>query len=483
MATLSPAVSISYLRSKFDELNISPRFTRALLRDSEFQKLLYKNHQLCYLNEFLKKFDDVKLSYNQLAFIFDMNRRTVAKSIAKGPQNPKPKGRHLAFDENTENQILDEIIRRSNIGQSITQGEILTYIKENHDKSVMKGWLNQFYLRHRDKIKKARSFPQEDLRMSVPRAYLKQHIINMHKHLEGRFSELTFNLDEVGSSEWEDRKPKKVFVDANLDSNHITHLVSRKIPHMTLLTCVSAAGDSLTPLLITKHELNEKFWETGIRPDEDVMARVRDPPYISKELFLEYLDIVLLPYITAVREKLRIEEKESILLMDSCTAHCDDSIKEILGKNNILIMTYPSHTTNLFQALDLSLFGVFKRNKNKLDTETTNKSLEETAINVIKAYEQIATIFNILGSFKRAGIGQDMNSNPKRIKIDVEQIVTNPGFKELWNMNIKIEDISKRRQNHVFGIININSLPDSCTIFTNNDSLYEKDEEIEQYFK
>ena len=73
MATLSPAVSISYLRSKFDELNISPRFTRALLRDSEFQKLLYKNHQLCYLNEFLKKFDDVKLSYNQLAFIFDMN--------------------------------------------------------------------------------------------------------------------------------------------------------------------------------------------------------------------------------------------------------------------------------------------------------------------------------------------------------------------------------------------------------------------------
>ncbi len=209
MSTLAPAIPIEELRKKLEDLNIEPRFIRGILRDVEFKALLYKNHQLCYLHEYAKNFQDVKLSINQLSIIFQMNPRTVSKSICKGSQ---------------------------------------------------------------------------------------------------------------------DLKPKNVFIDNNLDSNHITYSVSRKVSHMTILTCVSAAGDALTPLLITKHTIKDSLWETGLRQDEDVMIRIRDPPYISKELFEEYINVVFIPYLNSVREKINATSSEALLMMDSCSVHCDKSI-------------------------------------------------------------------------------------------------------------------------------------------------------------
>jgi hypothetical protein len=44
--------------------------------------------------------------------------------------------------------------------------------------------------------------------MIVPRAHLGEHIQLAKLVIAGKFSELIFNLDEVDSSDWEDRKPK-----------------------------------------------------------------------------------------------------------------------------------------------------------------------------------------------------------------------------------------------------------------------------------
>ena len=262
MSTLSPAVPKEELERRLTALHISPRFIRSLLRDQEFNQLLYKNHQLCYLAQYATKFDDIKLSFNQLAVIFSMNARTVSRSLAKGPQDPKPKGRHSSLDPNIENSIVEEIINRSNSNNSMTPLNILTFVQEKYGLSLSRGWLNQFFLRHNDCIKKVRSFPQENTRMSVPRVQLKDHIINMHKYVDGRYSELVFNLDEVGTSEWEDRKPKRVFIDKLISSNSVTHSITRNITHMTLLTCVSDAGDSLTPFLLMKYQIHESLWKT-----------------------------------------------------------------------------------------------------------------------------------------------------------------------------------------------------------------------------
>lgn len=268
-----------------------------------------------------------------------------------------------------------------------------------------------------------------------------------------------------------------------MSSNHITHSVTRKVSHMTILTCVSVAGDALTPLLITKHALKDSLWETGLRQDEDVMIRVRDPPYISKEIFNEYIDVVFIPYLISVRDKINATSSEALLMMDSCSVHCDDSILKKLGENNVIVLTFPAHTTNIFQALDLSLFGTFKKAKNTIDDNFSEDEVNNSIIKSIQTYEQTATSFNIRGSFRRAGIVQNIKTSPRTIDIDIGRVVNNPGFKEIWNLNIKLHEISKRRQNQKFGIINLDSLPINTRINIDPNEKDIEDAEIEQYFQ
>ena len=480
MSTLSPALPLSEIEAKLEMLDISPRFIRALIRDPEFQSKLYKNHQLCYLHEFTLKLNGPYLSYKQLSEIFGMNPKTVSRSLRNGPQDPKPLGRHQALENNIEEQIVTQIINKANMGEAMTYKQVLLYAKELSKKDLTRGWLNQFYLRNNHMIKKCRSFPQEDLRLCIPREYLKKHISNM-KNVGGRFSELVFNLDEVGISEYEDRRPKKVFVGTNIESTVVHHYVTRKIKHMTLLVCISAAGDALTPLLIVSEPINDTFWNSGIRPDEDVMIHQRSPPYIDTELFKEYLDSILIPYIKFVREKLNISNSEALVMMDSFSAHCNDRILRLLGKNSIIAFVFPSHTTNLFQSLDLVFFGAFKNIINNLDNEIEEKKLFECIIKILKTYEQTATSFNIRSSFKKAGLDIDYQSSPRKLIFNCQELVKNPNFIELWNYNIKIEEISKRRQNQEFGVINEEYLPKGCNVVLDNSGKFASDDEIEQY--
>jgi hypothetical protein len=66
-------------------------------------------------------------------------------------------------------------------------------------------------------------------------------------------AELMFNLDEVGISDWEDRKTKTktVIVPATMRGQTIYHEISRTVKHISVISCVSAARESLTPYIIT----------------------------------------------------------------------------------------------------------------------------------------------------------------------------------------------------------------------------------------
>jgi hypothetical protein len=46
--------------------------------------------------------------------------------------------------------------------------------------------------------------------------------------------------------------------------------------------------------------------------------------------------------------------------MDNCSDHITPEIFRLLGENQIKIVTFAPRTTNIFQVLDLSFFGVFK---------------------------------------------------------------------------------------------------------------------------
>jgi hypothetical protein len=47
--------------------------------------------------------------------------------------------------------------------------------------------------------------------------------------------------------------------------------------------------------------------------------------------------------------------------MDNCSAHGRDDVIRILTKASVRVITFAPHTTQIFQVLDLTLFGVLKR--------------------------------------------------------------------------------------------------------------------------
>ena len=221
-----------------------------------------------------------------------------------------------------------------------------------------------------------------------------------------------------------------------------------------MLVCVSCAGDALTPVLILKNPLPKDFEETGTRLGEDVIIKQRNKPYMDEDLFFEYITTVLIPYIDKLREMEMYSNEKALIMMDSASCHCSQRILTKLDKNNILALVYPSHTSNLFQALDLSFFGALKKNK-AYEMETfSDNFLTNSILEVLQAYQKTATDQTIRGSFRLAGIKITYGETPRRVKIDEESIRNNPGFKEIWDKNIPIEAISTRRQKQIFGIIN-----------------------------
>jgi hypothetical protein len=89
------------------------------------------------------------------------------------------------------------------------------------------------------------------MRLEVPHTFLNETIGYLQEYIKGMKAELVFNLDEIGMSEWEDRKDKNVMVSKMMDSQTIYHRASRNVKHMSIITYISAGGESVTPYIVT----------------------------------------------------------------------------------------------------------------------------------------------------------------------------------------------------------------------------------------
>jgi hypothetical protein len=253
-------------------------------------------------------------------------------------------------------------------------------------------------------------------------------------------------LDELGSADWEDRKATKVIVPAGEAKEEVDHPVSRRHRHMTLLACVSASGDALTPLVITASLISDALSCRGVRSGEDAMIRHGSPAYITEELFCKHISNVFIPYVLAVRYLSGFQNEMAVLLMDSAVPYESERLRRLLGENNILAITFPAHTTILFQALDHVFFGVLKRLKASAVGEFDDYSVNAHITELIQACEQIAVSSTIQKSFQKAGLEHDITTQPFKLQVIEESLRANPGFQEIWARGVSIESLSRKRR-------------------------------------
>jgi hypothetical protein len=186
----------------------------------------------------------------------------------------------------------------------------------------------------------------------------------LSEHLPGSCAELIFNLDEAGISEWERRAPRKVIVPAAVTDQIIHHGVHRNLKNMSVICCVSAAGESLTPFVVSSQvhgKVIEMLKVEGFRMGVDIVLEHRQKAYVTATFFQQYLASVLIPFIERLRTNPEFTGKSAILFMKNCSIHTRPEIIATLRDHNMKVTTFPPHITQIFQTLDFCLFGVFKR--------------------------------------------------------------------------------------------------------------------------
>ena len=453
----APAIPLEILMPRIEQYCLNPRATRLLEHDDEFRGLQFRCHQIYYFHHFATTQLKIPISTRAMRRAFDCSHDRITQALAHGLEPPQTRGRHLALDDEIERGILLWIQENAAKSKAVTAAEIREHISVRHQLSVTRGWINSFLERHSGALCKVKRTPQEAQRLEVPRCFLEETIRCITTYVAGRATELVFNLDEVGISDWEDRKPKKVIVPQSMRGQTIHHKLNRGLKHVSVIACVSAAGESLTPYIVTSQDspaVREHLKKRGVRFGTDFILKPCQKPYINAQIFEEYIRTVFLPNLNELRSLEQFAEEDAVLLMDNCPSHVGEVILTLLRDARVRVITWPPHTTQIFQQLDISLFGVLKQRAQYKLPFDNEQGTADFLFRTYRTFKQTMIEPNIWGAFQEAGFDFDVSNEPYRLQFDEEKLRRTPAFQEIWAIDFPLEKLSARRQNAKFGWIN-----------------------------
>jgi hypothetical protein len=234
-----------------------------------------------------------------------------------------------------------------------------------------------------------------------------------------------------------------------LDGQTIHHRVSRNVRHISIIAWISAGGESLTPYIATSEDserVHERLKSRGVRLGVDFVLRHRSKSYVNGKLFLEYISIIFIPYLKELGDSEEFAECEAVLLMDNCSPHTGKAVIALLTGARIRVVAFAPHTTQIFQVLDVVLFGALKKHATSLTMLDEEQSAAAFLIKVYHDYKQTMVEVNIWSAFAAIVLTHDITQDPYGLIFDEEKFRQSPGFLELWQRDVPFKSLSSRRQ-------------------------------------
>ena len=360
------------------------------------------------------------VSIRKIAKICKCDYSKLAKRI-KSPRRPHGRPKKLNYDQEDELLTLIDLYASQNRPVSIKF--LRQYIFEQFNIDISPSWHRRFIERNSTRIRMDVATPQEDKRLNLPIEYAEKHIQNLIDYLKDIPTELIFNVDEVGHQQWADRKKKKVVVSQTLPKNEVYYSIKRNEKRVSIVAAISMAGDTLVPMIISHRKtIDKELVESGLREGEDYILKYQKSSFIDKEIFSEYVQKILFTYIDEIRKNEIFKNEPAVILCDNCSAHVDDILLKKMKEKNIRFVTFPPHSSHLFQPLDLVTFGVFKIYLKTKNNDISKKSQADIINDIIKALEVATISSNNRSAFKRAGLNINATAKPHRCTIDEEKL-------------------------------------------------------------
>jgi hypothetical protein len=188
-----------------------------------------------------------------------------------------------------------------------------------------------------------------------------------------------------------------------------------------------------------------------VRLGVDFILQKTSKSYVNAALFIEYIDRIFIPYLTDLQVTEKIKACEAILLIDNCSCHLSDDVIELLGRARVRIITFAPRTIYIFQILNVVLFGALNKHAIGLDTLDEEQPAAAFIIKIYHDFKQTTVELNIWGTFVVIEFTHGIEESRYKLLFDEEKFRQIPHFRELWDRNVSLESLSKRRRKARFG--------------------------------
>jgi hypothetical protein len=120
----------------------------------------------------------------------------------------------------------------------------------------------------------------------------------------------------------------------------------------------------------------------------------------------------------------------------------------------MLLSTYPTHTSPPFQVLDVLLFGRLKAFKKHFAKDAAEDREPKHIVKIRWAYEVVLTSMTIQESWEKASFTYQRRDQTSYFAIDERRIRTASDFREIWERDFPIDNLSAKRKNQKWRWLN-----------------------------
>jgi hypothetical protein len=118
----------------------------------------------------------------------------------------------------------------------------------------------------------------------------------------------------------------------------------------------------------------------------------------------------------------------------------------MLREHHVKMITFPPHTARIFQTLDLSLFGALKK---KVQYKLPLGHDDQVIAFIQKAFHSLKQTLvpdNVRNAFKVLGFEFNIAKSPYTLLLWEEKLRGTQGFREIWDADYPLDQLSKRRR-------------------------------------
>jgi hypothetical protein len=199
---------------------------------------------------------------------------------------------------------------------------MLNFAEGELGKCLTCGWMHNVLFQRTDHVYRPIVPPQEKLCLVIPQLVLDKYLALIKEYIPLVSTELIFDIDVFGFSDWEESKSKSAVIWTDIRNLTFLYRVNRGIRHQTLICCITATRDAYCPLLVSFDPTMRQVFYQGLHEGIELRVEITLSPYANAEIFGQHFDTVSIPVFVPNRQIERYQIKRAILFCNNSAARC-----------------------------------------------------------------------------------------------------------------------------------------------------------------